>query len=220
MPPDDEPKVKDVLEGRVPLDPSTQADLERWFGLPSATELEEQGKQAALEDSEMAEVVARREKALAAIDPALLDEIRVRTEDRPSPIVFKPTLEVVIDDSVALFDQGMVDRALTIAEPREVEIPDALIDDLKECTPQALLRDLHRSESFFDKTFEIVDAAAEQRLDIVAEVRSAMATSWKLPAFGKSDLDQSREMLAGVRAQRRQQWTEFLPLLPNRTVQE
>lgn len=221
MAPDDEPKVKQLLEGRVPLDPATQAELDRWFGLPSVTQLEEEGKQAGpADEAEMAEVIARRDKALAAIDPALLDEIWQRTEDRPVPIVFEAKLDVVIDDSVALFDHGMVDRAMTIAEPREVEIPDALIDDLKECTPQALLRDLHRPEQYYDKTFEIVDAAAEQRLDIVAEVKAAMSTSWKLPAFGRSPVDESSDLIAGVRAQRRQPWTQFLPLLPNRTVQE
>jgi hypothetical protein len=147
----------------------------------------------------------------------------VRTDDRPNPIVFKPTIEVVIDEKTAFFDHGMLDRVMTIAEPREVEIPEALTDDLKDCTPQALLRDLHRPESFFDKTFEIVDAAAEQRLDIVAEVKSAMRTSWKLTGFGpgeKTALDESRELIAGVRADRRRAWTEYLPRLPNRTVSE
>lgn len=222
---DDDLKVKELLEGgRVPLDPATQADLDRWFGMPSAMQLEDEGKQAGpADDADMVAVIERRDRALAAVDPALLDEIKARTEDRPNPIVFKPTVDVVIDDSVALFDHGMVDRAMTIAEPREVEIPDALIDDLKECTPQALLRDLHRPESFFDKMFEIVDAAAEQRLDIVAEVKSAMRTSWKLTGFGtgeKTALDESRELIAGVRADRRRAWTEYLPKLPNRTVTE
>jgi len=219
---DDERKVKDLIgQGRVPLDPQTQADLEKWFGLPSVTQLEEQGKTAGPADVEAAEMAERREKAIAAIDPALLDAIRLRTEDIPDPIgVPKRTIDVVIDESIAKFDHRMVDRAMTIAEPRTVEIPDALLDDLKECTPQALLRDLHRSEQFFDKIFEIVDAAAEQRIDIVAEVKSAMRTSWKLPAFGASPLTEGRQALADVRAQRRQPWTSFLPLLPNRSVQE
>jgi hypothetical protein len=215
MAPDDEPKVKELL------DAATQADLERWFGLPSVTQLEEEGKQAGpADDAEMVEAMARRDRALASVDPGLIAEIWSRTEERPSPIVFKPSVEIVIDETVALFDHGMVDRAMTIADPREVEIPDALIEDLKDCTPQALLRDLHRPESYFDKTFEIVDAAAEQRLDIVAEVKSAMSTNWKLPAFGRTALDESRDLLAGVRAQRRQKWIEFLPHLQNRTVQE
>jgi hypothetical protein len=222
---DDDRRVKEMLaEGTPPLDPTTQAELERWFGLPSATQLEEEGKVAGPVDMEMQEVVERRAKALAAIDPALLDEIRLRTEDIPNPIgTFKATIDVRIDangDEMPFFDFAMLDRVISIAEPRDVEIPDALIDDLKECTPQALLRDLHRPEQFFDKTFEIVDAAAEQRLDIVAEVRNAMKASWKLPAFGATPLQESRAELARVRAQRKQPWTSFLPHLPNRSVTE
>jgi hypothetical protein len=68
--------------------------------------------------------------------------------------------------------------------------------------------------------FEIVDAAAEQRIDIVAEVKSAMRTNWKLPAFGKKALEESREDLAAVRRERRAPWISYLPLLPNRSVQE
>jgi hypothetical protein len=228
MPDDDESKVRDLIAQRaLPLDPQTQADLEKWFGLPSVSQLEEEGKLAGPADADMAQVIERRDRALAAVDPVLLTEIRARTEDIPHPLgerlrTLTTSFDVVIDAGMAFFDHGMVDRALTIAEPREVEIPDALIDDLKECTPQALLRDLHRPELFYDKTFEIVDAAAEQRLDIVAEVRTAMRTSWKLPAsaFGRSAVDESRDALAAVRTQRRQPWTSFLPLLPNRSVTE
>lgn len=223
MPDDDDQRtVKELIgEGRLPIDPQTQADLEKWFGLPSVTALQEEGKIAAAQDSEIAEVVERRRKALESIDPALLDEIRLRTEDIPNPIG-QPvrTIEPVIDDSIALFDMGMVDRALTIAEPRTVEIPDQLIDDLRDCTPQALLRDLHRPEQFFDKVFEIVDAAAAQRIDIVAEVKSAMRTSWRLPAFGRKAIEEGHDVLRDLRKQRSQPWISFLPFLPHRSVQE
>ncbi len=221
-PRDDDPTVKELLDGgRVPLDPATQAELERWFGMASAEQLADEGKVAGpAEDAEMAQVIERRKLAVAAVDPKLLDDLRLRTDDRPNPIVFKPTVALAIEKNVAFFDQGMLDRVLTIGDPRDVEIPEALIDDLKECTEQALLRDLHRPELFYDKAFEIVDIAAEQRLDIVAEVRSAMRTSWRLPPFGRTALDESRSMIADVRAQRRRTWTEYLPLLQNRTVQE
>jgi hypothetical protein len=226
MPDDDESKVRDLIAQRaLPLDPQTQADLEKWFGLPSVTQLEEEGKQAGPADSEMAAVIERRDRALASVDPALVAEIYLRTEDLPNPLgerlrTLTTSFDVEIDEGMAFFDHGMVDRALTIADPREVEIPDALIDDLKQCTPQALLRDLHRPELFYDKVFEIVDPAADQRLDIVAEVRDAMRTSWKLPAFGRRPIEESREEIAAVRTQRRQPWTSFLPHLPNRSVTE
>lgn len=219
---DDERKVKDLIaSGQVPLDPATQADLEKWFGLPSVAELEEQGKLAGPADAEMAEVIARRDRALAAVDRTLVDEIRQRTEDISNPIGTPVrTIDVVIDESIAQFDHVMLDKVASIADPRTVEIPDALIEDLKECTPQALLRDLHRPELFYDKVFEIVDAAAEQRIDVVAEVKSAMRTSWKLPAFGATPLQESRAALRDLRSQRRQPWTSFLPLLHNRRVSE
>jgi hypothetical protein len=216
--------IKELMAegGPVPIDPATQAELEKWFGLPSVTQLADEGKQAAPDGgSEMLDIVERRKRASAAVDPALLDALRIRTDDRPSPIS-KPKypIELVIDESIAKFDHGMVDRAMTIAEPRTVEIPDALIDDLKDCTPQALLRDLHRPELFFDKLFELVDVAAEQRLDIVAEVRAAMRASWRLPPFEDSPLQQSRVELAKLRDHTSQPWTSFLPLLHNRSVTE
>jgi len=220
---DDERLVKDLIaQGKVPLDPATQADLEKWFGLPSVTELEEQGKQAGpADDAEMREAVARRERAVAAIDPALLDEIRLRTEDIPNPIgTPKRTIDSIIDESIAQFDHVMLAKVASIADPREVEIPDALIEDLRECTPQALLRDLHRPELYYDKTFEIVDAAAEQRIDVVAEVKSAMRTNWKLPAFPKTPLEESREEYARIRSEHRASWLTYLPHLHNRSVQE
>ena len=114
----------------------------------------------------------------------------------------------------------MADNVATFAEPREVEISDELKDDLKECTPQALLRDLHRPELDFEKTFEVVDAAAEQRLDIVAEVATAMRTSWKLPPLSASPFVESRRLLDEARADRKKPWTEAVVGMPNRTVQE
>jgi hypothetical protein len=219
---DDDRKVKEMLaEGTPPLDPATQADLERWFGMPSAMQLEEEGKQPGFADEEMQAAIDRREKALANIDPAFVRILLDRTEDRPSPIKATPDpIDVIVDENLALFDQGMVDRALQLAEPREIEISDELRDDLKECTPQALLRDLHRAESYFDKQFELVDVAAEQRFDIVAEVKSAMRTSWKLPSFPKKPVEESRDDINAARSTRREPWTSFLPFLPNRTVRE
>lgn len=219
---DDDRIVKELIgQGNLPLDPQTQADLEKWFGMPSATELIEQGKEPGIVDREMLEVQERRDKAIAAVDPALLDAIRLRTDEIQNPIgTPKRTIDVLIDPTIALYDERMVARAMTLSDPREIEISEALIDDLKECTPQALLRDLHRPELEYEKTFEIVDAAAEQRLDIVAEVRAAMRASWRLPAFGATPLQESRAVLADLRSQHRQPWTSFLPLLTNRSVQE
>ena len=225
MAPDDpdDPKVKQLIADSsltTMIDLATQRELEKWFGKPSFIELAERPP-AKLTDPEMAEVIVRRDKALAAVDPELVEDIRVRTEERPETLLkFAATIDVVIDENMALFDHGMVDRAAAIAEPRDVEISDELIDALKECTPQALLRDLHRPELDFEKTFEVVDFAAEQRFDIVAEVNQAMATSWKLPILGQSPLVESAAIYAELRAERRRPWTSVLPLLTNRRTVE
>ena len=49
----------------------------------------------------------------------------------------------------------------------ERDAPD-LEDAVRERTPQALLRDLHRPELYFDKSFQRVDMIADYRVDIAA----------------------------------------------------
>jgi len=114
------------------------------------------------------------------------------------------------------FDIDAVERQLQHAEPREVEISEELRDDLKECTPQALLRDLHRPELMFEKLFEVIDIAAEQKFDIVAEVDAAMKMNLKLPPLGLSPFEEERRLLVQDRANRRLPWTTIK--LRNRTV--
>jgi len=215
MPDDDDKKVKDVL------DAVTLAELQKWFTLPTFEQAAEQQPPPAEADAELVAIRERRDKALAAVDPALLDRILFRVETNPETLLrFAATIDVRIDPEMAFFDEKMADNVATIAEPREVEISDELKDDLRECTPQALLRDLHRPETDFDKTFEIVDAAAEQRFDIVAEVATAMRTSWKLPPLDESPWVQSRRLLDEVRADRRRPWVDALKKMPNRRVSE
>lgn len=212
-----EPKVKDLLASRTPEEAAVLRDLERWFGLPSFTELAERPPRA--DDPEVAAVLAQREAAIAAVDPALSARIRARTEDAVDRMLrFEATIDVIVDPALPRFDPSMAQSA--IAEPREVEIPDALIDDLKECTPQALLRDLHRPELDFEKQLEITDPLAEARLDIVAEVDTAMATSWKLPPLGTSPYAEGSALLAELRAYRARPWPDLFAAqpLPNRRV--
>jgi hypothetical protein len=215
VPDDDDKRVKDLL------DEATQADLERWFGLPSFEQLAEEQPPAPAEDPEVAAVREQRAKAIAAVDANLLERIIDRVERRPEQLLeFEPIIDVHVDPEIAQFDHQMADNVATFAEPREVEISDELKDDLKECTPQALLRDLHRPELDFEKTFEVVDAAAEQRLDIVAEVATAMRTSWKLPPLSASPFVESRRLIEEARADRKRPWAEAVVGMPNRTVQE
>ncbi|HET9621396.1 MAG TPA: hypothetical protein VFP84_08530 [Kofleriaceae bacterium] len=201
-------KVKELL------DAGTRADLERWFGLPSFEELAERGVKPAEpppEDPEMLEVRKKRAEALAAVDPALVEAHRRRTEPPPDLIKFTPNLTLRVDPDFSTIDLQMIESQHTIAEPREVEISEDLRDDLHDCTPQALLRDLHRPELTFDKVFEIVDVAADQRLDIVATVAEAMRTRWTLPAtgFGPSPLAQARGLIRELRDVRHSPWGEI-----------
>lgn len=213
-PDDDDRKVKDLI------DAATREELAKWFGLPSFQELEERGEAVAPpeDDPEVLAVRQRRDAAIAAVDPALLAAHARRTEPPEDLIRFKPLIEVRVDPSVASLDLAMIDRQHTIAEPREVEIPEALREDLRECTPQALLRDLHRPELHFDKTFEVVDMAAEQTLDIVAAVKEAMATSWKLPPLTALPSHEARAAMLALKAEHRSSWPALLGAkpLPNR----
>jgi len=224
MPDDDDPKVKDLLGDKSldqVVDEATRKELERWFGAPSYIEVEERPPEEPV-DPEMAEVRERREQALAAVDPALLAAIRFRTEENPETLLgLELTLDVVVDPGIACFDAAAAERTSVLREPREFEIPDAIHDDLKECVPQALLRDLHRPETYFDKQLEITDALAEARVDAAAEVAKAMRET-RLQPPTRSEVQESRELLAELRRERRRPWPELFAALPlpNRKVQE
>ncbi len=223
MPPDqdDDIKVKQLLAGEATLNDlvnaATQRELEKWFALPSFDKVAEGRDEARSQDPEMLVVIERRAKACAAVDPALLEAIHVRTEVEPATLLkhdYHVTLHV--DPSIAQFDHAMAERAYQLAEPREVELSEELKDDLKECAPQALLRDLYRSEHVFEKVFEIIDYSAEQRLDIVAEVDRAMKMNLKLPPLSLSPFTVEHALLVQDRANRRLPWTEIS--LRNRRV--
>lgn len=203
------------------LDAATRAELERWFGLPSFDQVAEQAPQAPEEDPEIVAVRERREKAMAAVDPAMLEWHRVRVEAQDDLIQFKPTIDVRVNPDVAMLDQAMIDRQASIAEPREVDIPEELRDDLRNCTPQALLRDLHRPELFFDKTFEVVDMAAENRVDIVAIVDEVMTTRYQLTGAPPKIFQEGNEILRELRTDRmRAVPVQTLAAFPNRRVTE
>lgn len=205
-------KVKELL------DPATRADLERWFGLPSFEQLTERGvapePPPEEEDAGFAAVLARREQALAAVDPAMVDALRERADPTRRPLITPlPPVALRIDPEIALFDTAMLDRQYSVAEPREVERPGDLADALAERTPQALLRDLHRPELDFEKVFERTDAIAEQWLDAHGAAVEVMATSMKLPPPEPSTFRKGYNLFLELRAERRQPWTDIeMPL--------
>jgi hypothetical protein len=224
-PPKPDPKVKELL-GR-PLqdvvDEITAKELERWFGLPSFAEVEEAAAMAPAraEDPDLVAVRERRKQAIAAVDPRLLDSIDARTNVPPEKLLaFEAKLDVHVDASIAQLDLAMIDSR-TIAEPRRMERPLDIEEELQNNTPQALLRDLHRPEFEFEKVFEVVDMAAAQTMDAVAVVDEAMRTNWKLPPLVDPKIE-VRRVIAETRAEIRSPWTTIPTriVLPNRRVTE
>lgn len=221
--PADKPLDPEDKKVRELIDAATRAELERWFGLPSFEQLDSQGapSPAAAEDPDTIAARERRERAIAAVDPAMLEAHRRRTEPRDDVMQFRPRIEVRVDPSVALFDASMVDRQASIAEPREIELPAEMQDDLKACTPQALLRDLHRPELDFDKQFEVVDVIADQRVDVVALVDEVMSARYHVDARRVSPYHEGRALLDEARASRHMSFSrELLATLPNRRISE
>ena len=204
----DDKKVKDLLGA------ATQADLERWFGLPSFEQLAEQAATAApsaSEDPEFAERRKRQAEALAAVDPAWLDAFDRRMAPLREVIRPLPPLPLRIDPAIARFDHAMLEQRSTIAEPREVERPSDLSDALAERTPQALLRDLHRPELDFYKVFERVDVIAEYRVDVAATITEVMAP--RVPPSPLTPFQDCRALLLELRAERHQPWIDIeMPL--------
>jgi hypothetical protein len=208
-------KVKELIDG------ATRADLERWFGLPSYEALAEQGvhPEPPPEDPRFAERRKRQDTALAAIDPALVEAHRRRTDRLAQTMRPVPEVALHVDLSIVQLDTAMIAQRSAIAEPREVvrprDIDDAVRDD---CTPQALLRDLHRPERYFSRELQRVDLLESYRLDVAANIDEVMATSSKLPARGTPLFDEGYALLQELRAERNQPWTDIE--MPRRQVTE
>jgi hypothetical protein len=156
----DEPRARDVAAAKSTaeledkLDPSTVAQLAAWFGLPSYQELEEERAAAAQPPPESELAAERREvneKVDEVVDRQLLARIegwRTAGDDMFDELV-PPELHLV--DDLMLSDPRFADTLGATGEPREVPLPPWLEDDLRDVTPQAMLRDLYRPEPQFDK---------------------------------------------------------------------
>lgn len=197
----DEPRARDVIAARrdaatpaatrgAGLDLATQAKLARWFGADETGAFSARG----LPDDDDDDVEddahdvdgepfddeddarrTRRAAALAAIDPALVARLEARAAVDLTTMSRLPPAPLVLRD-LSRVDPALIARTDAIAEPREVEIPEQLRDDLRECTPQALLRDLERPIFEFSIEFER-GLQDEAPLDAGAAARAAMATS-------------------------------------------
>lgn len=223
-----DPKVKELLERdqgkslEQIVDEKTAAELQRWFGMPSFEQLEEEGKAPPLTSPEEAAEIEKRAETLAAVSDWMLAALDYRHHHAWDVIMFKPMIDVRIDPEMPMFNDSGLARLRVNGEVREVERPSDIEEELKDQTPQALLRDLHRSEETFDKQFEIRDEVAEQAVDATVEVRAAMATSWKLPNLGDPPGVALRKIFAQVRADLHVPWANIPTTveLPNRRVTE
>lgn len=211
---DDDKRVKDMLGD------ASMADLQRWFGLPSYTELEEKGKTAELPpDDPYKEAREKRDKALSAVEPWFLAAIHQRHEKPWTLLMYEQTIDVKLRLDMALFDDSMV-TARGAADPREMQRPEDIEDQMQDVTPQALLRDLHRVESFFEKQYE-VQGDAEQHKLFADDAAEMMKTDLKLrlDVLPGTDL---RVIMADTIDERKRPWAE-LPKrnrMPNRRIQE
>jgi len=103
------------------------------------------------DDEERLALIARRDRALAAADPALVHHLERHARS-------SETLCGVARAAAALAPAGLVravglDRGWIqvreVGEVREVEVPEDLSDAMEHRTPQAFLRDLHRPVQHF-----------------------------------------------------------------------
>jgi hypothetical protein len=214
MPDNDDKTVKELIGE------ATQADLERWFGLPSFQQLAEQAPPKPAEDPEWSEFRKRRAEALAAVDPNMLEAHRRRVERQRELKLFHGEIEPRVRTDILMIDQAAIDRGHTIAEPRTYELPYDLEEALTERTPQALLRDLHRPELTFEKIFEWFDPSAEHRVDLRAVINEALAFRPSSTKKIESKVREARALLAEVRQERRKPWTALTSTMPNRRVKE
>jgi hypothetical protein len=186
-----DPKVKALVERdqSQPLDqfvdPATAAQLERWFGLPSFAQVE--AGEVELVESEDPEVVAvreRRKRIAEEINPVLLAEIEHRLTPPDDLIKFSATIEP-LEAKIALFDPSYFESRSSIAEERIYDQPEDIHEAIKENTPQALLRDLHRLEVDFDQPSDgftnMEDEPPPEPLlvDVAAQVERIMTTRFR-----------------------------------------
>ena len=214
-------------------DLATRAKLARWFGagdpsgafaargLPDDDDddgIEGDGDApnvgeapaAAANDSDAARI--RRAALLAAVDPALLARLEARAVLDISSMSRLPPLPLVLRD-LSRLDPQLMARADAIADPREVEVSEELRNDLRDCAPQALLRDLERPIFEFSIEFERGLAHEAASLDAGAAARRVMTT--RLRPAPPSLI--GRELAAhadDMRAMRRAPWADLPKTVP------
>lgn len=217
-PPGDEPRAGDVARAKSTadleekLDPATIAQLAKWFDLPSFAELEE--RQQAAEHpplDEAAQARLDRHEAIAKIaDETILSRMEGRKTAGDALVKPLPPLELNVGREILSSDPTWSDRASTVAEPREVNLPMWLEDIHKESAPQAILRDLHRPELDFYIRFEYGEqprTIGEVSKDLHTDIRASRKVTLDVPPSWTA----ARDAFAELRHWKAARWDE-LPL--------
>jgi hypothetical protein len=230
---DKDPKVKALVE-RDPsqklddlVDAETAAQLERWFGLPSFTQVEEGEVVLAapppVVDDAYAEVRERRKKLLAEVDVELVARIEQRHVPREDLFIFKANIEPY-EGKINLVDLDDIERRGAIVEERWIQRPGDIVDALDENAPQALLRDLHRAETEFSRTQNddwAIDKPEPEPflMDIVEKIDQSMRVRYRMEPVQAPDIT---HLLDETRSEIRQSWPELAKSgkLYNRRVTE
>lgn len=160
-----EPRVRDLL-ARGPnaaesedLDPATIAQLAAWFGAPATGN----APPAAPEPARGQEAAERRARALEAVDPGFVAALQTRWARGEALLrVTRPVARS--RPAASKFDLAVWNLHLG-DPPRERELPEDMSEAFREPTPQAILRDLHRTEQHWPKRLLPTDLG----LDVAGE---------------------------------------------------
>ena len=140
------------------------------------------------EEAERRDLVARRDRALAAADPALLAHLErhERSSDELCGVARSAAALETVLSAAGGPDRGAI-QVRELGEAREIEVPEDLFDAMENRTPQAFLRDLHRPvQHFGDVTLRrqpIATAAGS-----LAQIRAAVSAAMSQRASGAASI--------------------------------
>jgi hypothetical protein len=234
-PPDDddadadatERRARDVVAASDELDAETKADLARWFGLPSFEQLQEQEAATRAsatprqlpEDDELRARIEAQARATAAIDPGLVDALHRQGANVQRLLRLQPPPAPTLDPTISALDPVLLARADAVTEPRELEMAQWVAGAMNECTPQAVLRDLHRPETVFQLYLEVDPAIPSLAApwEVFAEVRATVAARL-VPPLPPLPFRTAMAAYQVVVEAKRLRWSEIKT--PNRQVSE
>lgn len=178
--PSEEPRVGELLarasapDASEELDPLTIAQLAAWFGPP------EPGvgpAGPAPEPARTPDAATRRARALAAVDPRFVAAHRARWS-RGEALLHVTAPPWRPRRPASKFDLAVWNLHLG-DPPRETERPEDIGDTLKDPTPQAILRDLHRVDQPWLKRLLPTDLGVDVAgLDTRAKIDAVLAINY------------------------------------------